>query len=284
MRRLSNSEAWDRAHARRGAAGFDGQAGVAESWLARLRGPRYPGSVNSYTDCVLWEHIYPAFLPRTPGLKVLEVGSAPGEHLIAFHRRFGYEPYGVDYSEVGVRLNRELFAGEGISPDRVVRADFFDEDFLARFRESFDIVVSRGFIEHFDDPAAVVARHSALLKPGGILVVGIPNLTGLNYSLARFFDAACAATHNRDIMRLPNFRRLFDSPELVALHCGYLSLFDGDLFQAPPGTGRERLRRCAKAAQLVLNLLFRFLDRKGALTHPAFSPYLLFIGRKRAGA
>ncbi len=282
MRRLSDREAWDRAHARRGASGLDPQdGGVAERLLACLRGPRYPGSVNSYTDRVLWEHIYPAFLPLTAGLKVLEVGSAPGEHLIAFHRRFGYDAYGVDYSEVGVLQNRALFAREGINPDHVLRADFFGEDFRARFRESFDVVVSRGFIEHFDDPAEVVARHVELLKPGGILVVSIPNLSGLNYRLARFFDAACAAMHNRAIMSLPSFRRLFSAPGMDELYCGYLGLFDFDLFQAEPGTYRERVRRCAKAPQLLLNLLFRFLSRRGGLTHPAVSPHLLYIGRKR---
>ena len=51
----------------------------------------------------------------------------------------------------------------------------------------FDVVMSRGFIEHFDEPSSVVDRHLDLLKPGGLLVVSIPNLRGVNGLLTRFF-------------------------------------------------------------------------------------------------
>jgi len=36
-----------------------------------------------------------------------------------------------------------------------------------------------GFIEHFDEPVGVVVRHLDLLKPGGILLLGVPNYGGI---------------------------------------------------------------------------------------------------------
>jgi 2-polyprenyl-3-methyl-5-hydroxy-6-metoxy-1,4-benzoquinol methylase len=41
-------------------------------------------------------------------------------------------------------------------------------------------VISFGFIEHFDNPENVIQKHLDLLKPGGILIVGVPNFTGIH--------------------------------------------------------------------------------------------------------
>lgn len=281
MNRLSQVETWDRIHGQRSSAQRGRPAhGLAEYLLQRIRGARYPGSVNTYTDRILWDRIYAACLPRGPGLKALEVGSAPGEHLIALHRRFGYIPYGVEYSEVGVRQNRDLFAEEGINPGNVIHSDFFDPRFHEEFHEFFDVVISRGFIEHFDAPESVVARHVNLVKRGGILVMSIPNLAGWNRCLARFFSPSFAATHNLAIMRPGPFRRIFRRPDLTEIYCDYLGIFDFDLFWAERGTWAEGARKCAKAVQLALNVLFRLFCRSGGITHPAFSPHLLYIGRK----
>jgi 2-polyprenyl-3-methyl-5-hydroxy-6-metoxy-1,4-benzoquinol methylase len=41
-------------------------------------------------------------------------------------------------------------------------------------------LVSWGLIEHFTDTESVISAHVNLLKPGGILIVSIPNLRGFN--------------------------------------------------------------------------------------------------------
>lgn len=235
---------------------------------------------ENYSQYLLWRKIYARFLPTTPGLKFLEVGSAPGGNLIAFARRYNYDVYGVEYTENGCQVNRERFAAAGLSTDHVVCADFFAPSFQETYQSAFDLVMSRGFIEHFDRPDQVLAGHLKLLKAGGYLIIIIPHLEGLNYSLARFFNAEGLATHNLSIMNLDSFRGLFTDLPVEELYSGYYGTFSFGLFNSFK-PGKKKLLHFLNRFQLLLNLLFHFLlGQRGWETRLA-SPYLIFIGRKK---
>lgn len=66
-----------------------------------LRGREY-----NYSETVLW-YLYGRFLPKTKGLKIVEIGSAPGWNLLNFKERLGYVPFGIEYSHVGAEQNRK---------------------------------------------------------------------------------------------------------------------------------------------------------------------------------
>lgn len=238
----------------------------------------------SYDDYVLWNTIFPKYLPNLKGAKVVEIGSAPGEYISEFSRRHGCVPHGVEYSEVGVEVNREVFRKHGFDPDNVIHADFFSDEFTAHYREQFDAVISKGFVEHFEDVHPVIGRHMDLLKPGGYLIVTIPNLRGFNYPLARLFDEDAIPRHNIKIMRKETYAPLFDREDLDPAFCDYYGTFTLYLFTAGKSALRQAALKISHRTQPVLNLLFRtsFGD-KGRETG-LFSPFLLFIGRKtRAG-
>jgi SAM-dependent methyltransferase len=38
----------------------------------------------------------------------------------------------------------------------------------------FDVAFSQGLIEHFKNPLSVVSEHKRILKPGGILIINVP--------------------------------------------------------------------------------------------------------------
>jgi 2-polyprenyl-3-methyl-5-hydroxy-6-metoxy-1,4-benzoquinol methylase len=48
----------------------------------------------------------------------------------------------------------------------------------------FDLLVSAGFLEHFQDPVPILSRWADVLKPTGFVVSAIPNLHSIN---ARIF-------------------------------------------------------------------------------------------------
>src|SRR6266571_6076866 len=52
-----------------------------------------------------------------PGMRVLEIGFAPGKHLAYVSKVLGAAVTGVDYSENGVRFARRLFEALGIQGD-----------------------------------------------------------------------------------------------------------------------------------------------------------------------
>jgi SAM-dependent methyltransferase len=236
----------------------------------------------SYNYYLLWNVIFPKYMPNKAGAKVLEIGSAPGHALVEMNRRFGFVPYGVEYSEPGVELNRRIFAANNLDPANVIHADFFSEQFDKQYKASFDIVMSRGFIEHFDNVEYCVKKHVDLLTERGRLVIIIPNLRGMNYILARLFNPDSLRMHNLEIMRRGTFNNLFSEKRLKTLFCGYAGTFDFKLFNTDPNSPmRFVLAFCIKA-QHVLNVFLRLLfGNKGAETK-MFSPYLLFIGEKRS--
>ncbi|HNA96843.1 MAG TPA: methyltransferase domain-containing protein, partial [Chitinophagaceae bacterium] len=108
--------------------------------------------------------------------------------MVRLNKTFGYEPYGVEYAEAGANLNREVFRQNGLDPNNVIRADAFSEEFLSRYEGYFDLVISRGFIEHFTEMDKVINMHLRLLKPGGKLIVTIPKLTGVPNLIFRVFN------------------------------------------------------------------------------------------------
>ena len=52
---------------------------------------------------------------------------------------------------------------------------------------SFDLVYSLGVIEHFEDARSIVEKHLFLTKPGGRVVISIPNFGGVYGRLERYF-------------------------------------------------------------------------------------------------
>jgi len=284
MRSLARREHWDAVHASEAAEIAlprpTAKASAFKRGVKRLLGSRLREYMSSYDEHLLWNVFYPRYVPA-PGSSVVEIGSAPGEHLARLSETFGLDPYGIEYSAGGVDVNRTLFASRGLDPRNVIAMDFFSDECLESHKERFDMVVSRGFIEHFQDPASVVERHLALLKPGGLLVITIPNLRGVNYALTRLFHAELLPMHNLKIMsRLP-FWRLFDTDKVRPLVCDYFGTFSFYLFNVKPGSRLAPALAACMKLQTVLNATFRicFGDR-GAET-PFTSSQLIFAGIKR---
>jgi hypothetical protein len=95
------------------------------SWLRMLARP--------YSDYLIWDVLFPRYLPKTAGLKLVELGSAPGFNLVRLNHRFGYIPYGIERSEHGVRLNQRVFLENGLPPENVIQADILSHSLRIRF-------------------------------------------------------------------------------------------------------------------------------------------------------
>lgn len=107
--------------------------------------------------------------------RALELGGGGSRILPYLGRKFGFRVIGTDFSQRGCVLLKANLSLLGIDGG-VVCEDLFHSSLAP---DSFDLVYSSGLIEHFDDTAAVVAEHLRLLKPGGKLVLVVPNLQGV---------------------------------------------------------------------------------------------------------
>lgn len=285
MSRLTEKDYWENLYQEAPAVeAKSAQPPERKRMLKRMLGPRVMDMLSAYDDYLLWHAVFPHFLPQgAAGLSVVEIGSAPGDFLVRFAQTLGAEPYGVEYTAHGAARNRQVFATAGYSGDNVIESDFFSDTFLAANAERFDIVVSRGFIEHFVDAPAVVERHVALLKEGGLLFILIPNLRGIYYPWTRQFNPDQLPLHNLDLMKAENFRKACAAPGLDILRCGHFGTFSFWMFTAPPEARlANRFIRLLHIAQRGLNFLLRLIFGRNGCESAAFSPNLILVARKTA--
>jgi SAM-dependent methyltransferase len=235
---------------------------------------------RDYSNFLIWEDIFPKYLPKETSLKIIEIGCAPGKYLINFKNKFGYEPYGIEYSTEGVNVTKQNIANAGANPDNIIEADFFDDNFQKDYQESFDLVFSRGFIEHFNDVSCVISKHLTLVKKGGYVIISIPNISGLNKVFAKFLNYDSFLIHNTSIMNLKVFAELFPKNEIESLYCDYVGLFSFGLFNTNK-KWKYYLHRILLILQRTFDFFLRLFLKDNILKNQFSSPYLLFIGKKK---
>jgi len=253
-----------------------------EHWVSQ----KIPARINrlaSFDRCL--SRVFTRFLADGQGKKMIEIGAAPGRWLMFFREKFGYEVDGIEYLPSACRKTEENLAACGIE-GRIFQQDFFHNDLP---KHSYDVVLSIGFIEHFTDQDTVVGGHVALLKPGGLLVLIVPNLRGLHGAVERLTDRETLAAHNQEVMSVPFMEGLAAKHEMTPLWIGYTAGISPGLLSvadAPPtdrdGIAAKLRRRRVALLRLVLRLL-RYV-RSGLppldyLNGPLISSYLLAVYR-----
>lgn len=105
------------------------------------------------------------------GARVLDIGAGPGR-LVEALASAGCDARGIEPSRRSVAIAHQ--AGRS-----VLRRDLFDHSDV-----DLDAAVLWHVLEHLDDPAAALATVRAWLRPGGLLLVGVPNLASLQAEIA----------------------------------------------------------------------------------------------------
>lgn len=131
-------------------------------------GSKFRPSIERLVRAVGRRHIGYLSTGLEPGARVLDVGCGRGVVLGPLADR-GFEVHGIEISADAVR---------GADPraeirivDRLVDAGYPDD--------YFDEVVIWHVLEHLNDPRETVEEVGRILKPGGRLIVAVPNLSSL---------------------------------------------------------------------------------------------------------
>jgi SAM-dependent methyltransferase len=107
--------------------------------------------------------------------RLLEVGASYG-HSLALARARGWQVAGVELSPTAAQYAREHFALD------VASCDLLDAPFEPT---SFDAAMLWHVLEHTHNPQAQLERLRALLRPGGVLGLRVPNLASFGARVAR---------------------------------------------------------------------------------------------------
>ena len=112
-------------------------------------------------------------LPWRGAGKVLDVGCGAGGNLKTLQDQ-GWEPHGIEISEVAAAHARELVTGN-IHTGTLESAPFPPQ--------SFDLILMSHSLEHLPSPVDALRRVHRLLKDDGLLVVSVPNLNSLEFKM-----------------------------------------------------------------------------------------------------
>ena len=104
------------------------------------------------------------FTHARPGAEILDIGCGSGDRLLVY-QRMGYSAYGVEISQSADYARDHLNL-------RVRRGTLLE----AHYEDNqFDVVTLYNVLEHLHDPEAELAEIHRILKPGGAIVVDVPN-------------------------------------------------------------------------------------------------------------
>lgn len=222
---------------------------------------------------VIFSPILSKYLENTQGKICLEIGCVPGNFLVWVAKTFGYKPTGIDYIESTIPVLTRNFEVNGIKDYEIIKEDFFKW----KPEKTWDFVFSLGFIEHFsgDELDKVIQKHVDMVKPGGTLMLEVPNFNYGQYMLHSIWDRQYLKKHNISIMKRSFFREVARKHKLKIIYLGYFG-------------GLIKYWGLAKGSGFVKRFTYRKfrgmtrIINRNPLKHnnPLFSPYLFFIAEK----
>lgn len=183
------------------------------------------GWKRNFKPSIITENDYPAifttlfkrYLPYNKKFTCLEVGCVPGNYLIDLQRIFGYQIYGVDYSD-RIDMLHETMKLNGIKQYKVWQADILQFDIDMQF----DVVFSVGLIEHFRDPTLCIRKMSSLVKKGGYFIINVPHFRNLQYLIHYISNKNLFETHNLEYMEAKKMKKLVENVvQIQTLYSGY---------------------------------------------------------------
>ena len=109
--------------------------------------------------------------------RLLDVGCASARFVVACVEA-GWSVVGLEPSEALSAEATKVVANRA----QIVAMTLEDADFAP---SSFDVVTMWDVLEHVSDPAAFFQRAASLVKPGGLLLINVPNLDSLAARILR---------------------------------------------------------------------------------------------------
>jgi 2-polyprenyl-3-methyl-5-hydroxy-6-metoxy-1,4-benzoquinol methylase len=165
-------------------------------WLSRPLPPPidpYRSGLKNYPFRKFHEYFERVFAGYpTRGKKLIEIGCAQSVFLPYLAKYFGFDVSGLDRSELGCERARAILNREGVT-GAVYRGDLFSPP--PCLFQDFDVAISFGVVEHFEDTGKALGAIAKFLKREGRTMTSIPNLSGMLGSLQKFFDRSIYDVH-----------------------------------------------------------------------------------------
>ena len=227
-------------------------------------------SVNIPADYLFHKEL--ASIISTQNVKTaIELGGFPGYYAVFLKKYFKLDVTLLDYFVHQPVTNALLQANNLKESDvHIIETDLFNHT----EEQKYDLVLSCGLIEHFNDTRDIIQRHIDFVKPGGTLLITLPNFRALNGWFQKSFDKDNYDKHNiacMDPQLLAKICRDAGLEVIQSRYFGHFSLWLENEKQKPAGV--QLLKKSLWLAGKVFTKIFPFNSRQ-------LSPYIILEARK----
>jgi len=221
----------------------------------------------------LFHHELASIIKTQQVQTAIELGGFPGYYAVFLKKYFKLEVTLLDYF-VHLPVTEDLLKANnlGNSDIHIIEADLFNHHEVTKY----DLVLSCGLIEHFNDTADIIQRHIDFLKPGATLLITLPNFKALNGWFQKSFDKDNYDKHNISCMDPKLLAKISQQAGLEVVQSKYygnFSLWLENESQKPLGV--RILKKTLWLAGKVLTKIIPFNSRQ-------LSPYIILEARKPA--
>lgn len=228
-------------------------------WIDYWKDIKLPWTVNfnlkseKAIAMVLKKHIPMANFDK----KAIEIGCAPGKWLIMLNKELFYKIDGYEYIDYAAQKTRENLALNGIPVEHfnIITGDFMKDSIQSRY----EVVLSLGFIEHFENFELVIEKHLNLLTKGGYLIIGVPNFRGINFLIHKIIDKyqdqKMLPNHNLAAMSIQIYENIAGNKRLNIEFLDYVGGFEPAIFD-PDKITNKFIRTTLKLILRICNRLF----------------------------
>ncbi len=221
-----------------------------------------------------------------PPLKILEAGCGMGRWVIPLSQE-NYDVTGIEIEEEALNVIKENYSAKNLT---LVHGDIFEMNLQ---NNSFDVVLSLGVLEHFEDQTIqkkAIREHMRVMKDDGILLITVPHLSFVRFIFHIPFLALVSLAHKIKNKKhyfaeyrydQNEFERILKDCNLKVIDIVYDDLLEPYNFGLTVGTPIKKYFRSKDGAQYKANKLGNILFKTLWNIHPKMvSGGIGFICRK----
>ena len=201
---------------------------------------------------------------------LLEIGGFPGYYSVWAYKNLGIKSTLLDFvidPEILQKLEKANHVNAGSV--KSLEADLFNYT----PDEKYDLVMSNGLIEHFEDTKDIIARHVRFLSANGHLFITLPNFRGLNGWFQKTFDPENYSKHYIESMDIHYLTKICNELGLKDVDVRYSGRFM--LWLENESKQPFSVRIFKKTTWFVLKVFSKFFP----FETKALSPYIVITAR-----
>lgn len=209
------------------------------------------------------------FLRGGYGKSLLEVGCGNSAFLPYLKKEFGYDIYGLDYSEIGCSKAKKVMEYYGVE-GKIILGDMFypPKDLINKF----DVVFSMGVIEHFRDTKKACMALNNLTAYGGVVITEVPNFArgSLCGKIQKLVNRDVYDKHvplSREIMQ-----RAHEKAGFRTLYCDYTIGMNFGVVNF-----KDKQKNLSKFL-IRLGKLFMYMRKNNIKGNRSLAPYIFYVG------